>query len=69
LQFDKDGNSLIPEPELQDDTLEDANVVYEYGPKREVPRHQFQENFIRTSERSKVRIYSRKEDPLTSANP
>jgi hypothetical protein len=49
--------------------MEDENTYYEYGPKPDVPRYRFTENYIQMSDRAKVKLYSRKEDPLANAHP
>lgn len=40
LQFDKTGNSLGPVTQdgIQEESLDDSDVVYEYGPKKAIQR-------------------------------
>lgn len=39
-----------------------------YGPEIKTKRYQFAENTIRTSSRSKVKIFTRKDNPITEAD-
>lgn len=49
--------------------LDDEDTYYEYGPKPKPERYRFKENFVQLSDRAKIKLYTRKEDPLSSAHP